>query len=59
MKSGVLLKFADSSISEEIGFEPQGWIFDEFLEGRVLIPELLSGTVVRVCEGRISDKASL
>ena len=43
-------------IREEIGFEPQGWIFDEFSEGRVLIPELLSGTVVEFVKGEFRIK---
>lgn len=43
-------------ISEGIGFEPQGWIFDEFSEGRVLIPELLSGTVVGFVKGEFRIK---
>lgn len=43
-------------ISEEIGFEPQGWIFDGFLKDRVLIPELMSGTVVEFVKEKFRIK---
>ncbi len=43
-------------ISKEIGFEPQGWIFDGFLKDRVLIPELLSGTVVEFVKEKFRIK---
>ena len=40
------IKICRFLISDEIGFEAQGWIFDEFKKEHMLIPELRPGTKV-------------
>lgn len=40
------IKICRFLISDEIGFEAKGWIFDEYKKERILIPELIPGTKV-------------
>ena len=43
-------------ISDKIGFEAQGWIFDEFRNESILIPDLVPGTKVEFHKENIKIK---
>ena len=51
------IKMCRFLISDEIGFEAQGWIFDEFKSESILIPDLVSGTKVEFHRENIKIKA--
>lgn len=51
------IKMCRFLISDEIGFEAQGWIFDEFRNESILIPDLVPGTKVEFHKENIKIKA--
>ena len=44
-------------IDSELGFEAQGWIFDEIKDEHILVPELVSGTRVDFTKNNFKIKA--
>jgi hypothetical protein len=50
------IKICRFLISDEIGFEAKGWIFDEYKNERILIPDLISGTKVEFYKDNIRIK---
>lgn len=50
------IKMCRFLISDEIGFEAQGWIFDEFRNESILIPDLVPGTKVEFHKENIKIK---
>lgn len=50
------IKMCRFLISDEIGFEARGWIFDEFRNESILIPDLVPGTKVEFHKENIKIK---
>lgn len=50
------IKICRFLISDRIGFEAKGWIFDEFKNENILIPELIPGTKVEFSRDNIRIK---
>ena len=51
------IKLCRFLISDEIGFEAKGWIFDKFKDENILVPDLESGTKVEFYKDNIKIKA--
>ena len=51
------IKICRFLMDDEMGFEPQGWIFDKYKEQHMLIPELLPGTCVKFEKDNFTIKA--
>ncbi len=51
------IKLCRFLIDSELGFDAQGWIFDEIMDEHILVPELMPGTRIEFVKDNLKIKA--